>query len=112
LAPTDKSAEKEVKGRLPRYFGQIGLSKKQEEEMRKVAQPFDERISQLRKQINEFEKQIDDHESAKIAACEKLLTEAQKAALKERRDPAELERANRKKPSGKSSPEGSESREK
>jgi hypothetical protein len=93
-----KSAEKdEVKGRLPIYFGQIGLSKKQEDDVRKAAQPYDEKIAQIKKQIKDLDKQVQDQEAAKLAACEKLLTDNQKTVIKERRSQAEVERADRKK---------------
>jgi TolA-binding protein len=92
-----KSAEKEkVKGKLPNYFAQIGLSRKQEDDVRKAAQPYDERIAELRKQIDEMDKQVDEQEAAKLAACEKLLTEGQKTALAERRTAAEAEKAKKK----------------
>ena len=89
-----KSAEKDkVKGKLPTYFGQIGLSKKQEDDVRKIAQPFDEKLSPLHKQVQELGKQIKELEEAKLAACEKSLTEGQRTALKERRATADTERA-------------------
>jgi hypothetical protein len=92
-----KSGKEEVKGRLPIYFGQIGLSKKQEDDVRKAAQPFDEKIVQLKKQIADLDKQIDDLDAEKVTACEKVLTEGQKTALMARRDQAEAEKAARKK---------------
>ncbi len=90
-------AKEEVKGRLPIYFGQIGLSGKQEDEVRKAAQPFEVKIVALRKQIEDLETQIDEQESLKLAACEKLLNENQKTALKGRRESAEAEKAAKKK---------------
>ena len=91
-----KSGDKaETKGRLPIYFGQIGLSKKQEDDVRKVAQPFDDKVAQLRKQVHDLEKQIAEQEEAKTGACEKLLTDGQKIALKERRAQADTEKADR-----------------
>lgn len=87
------TAKDTVKGRLPLYFGQIGLSGKQEDEVRKAAQPFDERIAKAKKQIAELEKQIDEVEAEKLAACEKLLNEGQKTALKARREQAAAEKA-------------------
>ena len=92
---TDK--KEEVKGRLPIYFGQIGLSKKQEDEVRKTAQPFDVKIQGLRKEISELESQIDQLDKEKVLSCEAVLTDNQKAALKARREQAELEKAARKK---------------
>ena len=92
-----KAGKEEVKGRLPIYFGQIGLSKKQEDDVRKAAQPFDEKVVHLRKQIADLDKQIDDLDAEKVAACEKVLTEGQKTALMARRDQAEAEKAARRK---------------
>jgi uncharacterized coiled-coil DUF342 family protein len=92
-----KSTKDEVKGKLPIYFGQIGLSKKQEDDVRKAAQPFDEKIMKVRKQIAELDKQIDDLDDEKVMACEKVLTDGQRTALKARRDQAEAEKAARKK---------------
>ena len=89
-----KSAEKDkVKGKLPTYFGDIGLSKKQQDDVHKIAQPFEEKLAQLHKQVKDLEKQIKEQEEAKLAACEKSLTEVQRAALKERRATAETEKA-------------------
>jgi hypothetical protein len=95
--PDPKSGKEEVKGRLPIYFGQIGLSKKQEDDVRKAAQPFDEKIVTLRKQVADLEKQMDDLDAEKVAACEKVLTDGQKSALMARREQAEAEKAARKK---------------
>ena len=92
-----KAGKEEVKGRLPNYFGQIGLSKKQEDDVRKAGQPFDEKIVGLKKQIAELEKQIDQLEADKLGAAEKLLNESQKTALKGRREAAEAEKSSKKK---------------
>jgi hypothetical protein len=103
-----KSAEKEkVKAKVPMYFGQIGLSKKQEEDVRKAALPFDEKIHELRQKVKELEKQIDEQEAAKTTACEKLLNDSQKTALKGRRETAEKEAAERKR-AGKKAADGDE----
>lgn len=108
-----KSAEKgKVKGKLPLYFGQIGLSKKQEDDVRKAGQPFDEKIAELRQKVAELEKQIDQQDSAKLAACEKLLSENQKSVLKERRETAEKEAAARKKAGKKADGDEKKSEEK
>ena len=104
-----KTAEKgKVKGgELPRYFGQIGLTDKEKEEIRRIAQPFDEKIVELRKQIKELEKQLDEQEAEKLAECEKHLSEGHKTALKERREEAEKAAAARKK-EGKKATNGEE----
>ncbi len=92
-----KGDEKVKKAAIPDYFGQIGLSDKQKEDVRKAAQPFDDKIASLRKQIAELQKQIDEQEDAKLVACEKLLNDGQKQALKGRREAAEAEKASKKK---------------
>ena len=91
-----KADEKVKKAAIPDYFGQIGLSEKQKEDVRKAAQPFDDKIASIRKQIADLEKQIDEQEAAKLVACEKLLNDNQKTALKGRRDEAEKEKAAKK----------------
>jgi TolA-binding protein len=91
-----KSEEKVRKASLPDYFGQIGLSDKQKDDVRRATQEFDEKIASIRKQILDLEKQIDEQEEKKLAAAENLLTEGQKTALKERRETATREKAARK----------------
>ena len=91
-----ESAKAEVKGRLPNYFAQIGLSEKQQERVREAALPFDEKVANLRKQIADLKKQIGQLESDRLVACEKLLNDYQKSALKGRRDEAEKEKAAKK----------------
>jgi hypothetical protein len=92
-----KSDEKVRKASIPDGFGQIGLSDKQKEDVRKAAQPFDDKITSLRKQIADLQKQIDEQEAAKSLACEKFLNENQKTALKGRREAAEAEKTPKKK---------------
>ena len=95
--PEAKTGKEEVKGKPPIYFGQIGLSKKQEDDVRKAAQPFDEKIVRLRRQVAELEEQMDELVAEKVAACERILTEGQKSALMARREQAEAEKEARKK---------------
>ena len=91
-----KSGEEVVKGRLPNYFAKIGLSSKEQERVRDAAQPFEAKIATLRKQIADLKKQIGQLECDKLVACEKLLRDYQKTALKGRRDEAEKEKAAKK----------------
>ena len=89
-----KSAEKDkAKGKLPNHFAKIGLTTKQQDDVRKIAQTFDDKIAQLHKQIQDIEKQIKEQEDAKLAACEKSLTEGQRTALKEARANAEADKS-------------------
>ena len=92
-----KTGEKAVKGKLPNHFDHIGLTKKQEEDVRSAAKPFDEQIVKIRKQVDELEKQIHQLEADKATACEQKLTELQKASLKERRETTAKEAAAKKK---------------
>ena len=88
-----KPDDPKVKATLPDHFGGIGLTEKQKDDVRKAALPFDEKVSQLRIQVKELEKQIRDQETAKLAACEKLLTDVQRASLKELRETVAAEKA-------------------
>jgi hypothetical protein len=71
--PTDKAA-------LPMHFKKLGLSKDQEEKILKLRGEYDQKFAALRKQLQDLEVQ-------ERAAVEKLLTEPQKAKLKELREP-------------------------
>lgn len=94
-----KSAEKGKvrKASLPDYFAKIGLTEKKEDEVRKIVEPFNTKIADLKKQIKELEKQVDEQEAAKEVACEKVLNEAQRALLKEHREEAAAKKKSSKK---------------
>lgn len=64
----------------------LGLSKDQEEKILKVRSDYDAKFAALRKQLQDLEVQ-------EKAAVEKLLTDAQKAKLKELREPSKDDRA-------------------
>lgn len=64
---------------LPMHFKKLALSKDQEEKILTARGEFDQKFAALRKQLQELEVQ-------EKAAVEKLLTEAQKAKLKELRE--------------------------
>ncbi len=91
-----KSDEKVKKASIPDYFGDIGLSEKQKDDVRKATQPMDEKIASLKKQIADLQKQVVEQEGLKLAAAEKLLTDVQKASLKERRATADAEKSAKK----------------
>ncbi len=85
---TDKGKAKR-KTSLPNYFAQIGLSPKQQDDIRKVVEEYDAKVEALRKQIEELE-------AEKLEKCEAALTDGQKTALKERRVAAEAEKKAKK----------------
>jgi hypothetical protein len=65
---------------LPMHFKKLALTKDQEDKILKVRGEYDAKFAALRKQLQELEVQ-------EKAAVEKLLTDAQKAKLKELREP-------------------------
>jgi hypothetical protein len=65
---------------LPMHFKKLALTKDQEEKILKLRGEYDAKFAALRKQLQELEIQ-------EKTAVEKLLTEAQKAKLKELREP-------------------------
>jgi septal ring factor EnvC (AmiA/AmiB activator) len=91
---------KTKKTALPDYFGQIGLSPTQEEDVRKAAEPFDKKMAELRTQIAALQKQLQQLDAERTAACEEKLTDGQKTALKERRTAAAAEKAAKAKKTG------------
>lgn len=92
-----------AKSSLPDYFGQLALSPQQQDEIRKVAEPFDAKLAELRAQMADLQRQLREQDAARTAACEAKLTDAQKTVLKERRDAAAKEAEARKKKTAKSS---------
>jgi hypothetical protein len=81
LLGDDKTKDKEpiiVKASLPRYFKQLGLSDKQKKMVYKVRATYAAKIDDLQKQIDALK----DQEKADL---DNVLTDAQKARLKELR---------------------------
>lgn len=74
---------------LPMHFKKLALSKDQEEKILKVRGEYDAKFAALRKQLQELEIQ-------ERTAVEKLLTEVQKAKLKELREPPKDDKAKEK----------------
>jgi hypothetical protein len=74
---------------LPMHFKKLALTKDQEDKILKVRGEYDAKFAALRKQLQELEVQ-------EKAAVEKLLTEAQKAKLKELREPSKDDKAKEK----------------
>lgn len=72
--------------RVPPFFGQIGLSPDQKEEIYKIRAKHQEKIDAL-------EKQIDAIRGEMLTECESKLTESQKQALENRRASAQSKKA-------------------
>jgi len=71
--------------RVPRYFGDLGLSDAQRESIYKVQ-------AKHQPKIDDLEQQLEDARAALIKDCEKVLTPAQKTALERRRREAAAKR--------------------
>lgn len=65
--------------RVPPFFGQLGLTPEQKEEIYKVRSKHQERIDALRKQIDQAQAEM-------LADCEKVLNPDQRKLLASRRD--------------------------
>ncbi len=72
--------------RVPPFFGQIGLSPEQKEEIYKVRGKHQEKIDSLEKQIAAVRGEM-------MAECESKLTDTQKQALESRRASADSKKA-------------------
>ncbi|GAC1472541.1 MAG: hypothetical protein NVSMB9_19830 [Isosphaeraceae bacterium] len=73
------SAKGDLTRRVPRYYGQIGLTPEQKEAIYKIRQKHHEKLQELHKQIAQIHAEI-------ASECEALLTDSQKKALAERRE--------------------------
>ncbi len=67
--------------RVPRYFGQIGLTPEQRESIYKIQGKHEAKI-------NALEKQIADARAEMLKECESVLTDTQKQLLEQRRKAA------------------------
>ena len=67
--------------RVPRYFGQIGLTPGQRESIYKIRAKHQQQIDALEKQIAEIQAQM-------LSECEALLADTQKQFLEQRRHAA------------------------
>jgi hypothetical protein len=88
-APAEKRAN-DPSRRVPPYFGQIGLTADQKEEVYKVRGKHQPRIDALQKQIAQVQAEM-------LTECEALLTDAQKQALTARREAGAYLRKNQTK---------------
>jgi Spy/CpxP family protein refolding chaperone len=64
------------KGRLPQYYGQLGLSDEQKRQIHKIQSDLGAKIDELQEQINKLKQE-------EKQAIEKVLTAAQRARLLE-----------------------------
>lgn len=67
--------------RVPRYFGQVGLTPDQKEQIYRIKETHMGKIEALKQQIAEAEAKM-------MAECEGVLTEAQRRLLEQRRGTA------------------------
>jgi hypothetical protein len=74
--------------RVPRYFGQLGLSGAQKESIYKIQAKHQPKIDELQKQLLELRAQT-------VKECETVLTDSQKKMLEDRRAGAAEARARR-----------------
>jgi hypothetical protein len=72
--------------RLPTYFGQVGLSPDQRESVYKILAKHQEKIAAL-------EQQLADARTTMMQECEKVLSDAQKQLLEQRRSDTKESRA-------------------
>ena len=63
---------------VPQFFGQVGLSPEQREEIYKIR-------TQHMKQIEALRQQIETQETTMLTECEAVLTDAQRSLLEDRR---------------------------
>jgi hypothetical protein len=79
LTGQDKKEPIIVSVRLPRYYSQLGLTPKQRTEILKIRGKYAAEIQELYQKISDLRDQEDED-------CEKVLTDAQKARLRELRE--------------------------
>lgn len=76
LGQTAKDEPVKFKGVLPQNWGKLGLSDEQKQKVYKVQNDYDQKMATL-------EKQLKDLKAQEKSEMEKVLTEAQKARLRE-----------------------------
>ncbi len=64
--------------RVPRFFGQVGLSLEQKEEIYKIRGKHRQKLEELHKQVAQIQAQM-------LTECESVLTDSQKQTLAARR---------------------------
>jgi hypothetical protein len=74
--PTDTPPQSRAKGMLPRYFKSLGLSDEQKQQVYRIQNTYGAKIDALTAQIKALH-------AEQMQEIEKLLTDAQKARLKE-----------------------------
>ncbi len=89
-----------VRVRLPNYFGQVGLSREQRRELRKICEKFDRQIAELRWKIRQMQQEIRKLREEKEAACLEKLTDEQRQRLEQLKAAAARRRAARRSQAG------------
>jgi hypothetical protein len=87
-APSSAKRSNDPARRVPPYFGQIGLTASQRDEIYKIRAKHQEKIDALEKQIAEARAQV-------LAECETLLTDSQMKLLEQHRRTASEARKSR-----------------
>ncbi len=96
---TPKQLPYVVRVRLPNYFGQIGLTREQRTELRKVCERFDRKIAEIRWRIAQLQAELIRLRNEKEKACEEMLDDVQKQRLDQlRKRAAERRRSRRAQP--------------
>ncbi len=85
-----------VRVRLPNYFAQIGLSRRQRSELRKVCEQFDRKIAERLWKIRQLQEEIRKLRQEKEAACMEKLTDEQRKRLAELKEAAARRRTARR----------------
>jgi hypothetical protein len=77
-APTTVRKVNDPVRRVPDFFGQVGLTKEQREEIYKIREKRLQQVAELEKQVVQIRADM-------VAECEKILTDTQKQMLEARR---------------------------
>ena len=93
---TPKQLPYVVRVRLPNYFGQIGLTREQRTELRKVCERFDRKIAEIRWRIAQLQAELIRLRNEKEKACEEMLDDVQKQRLDQLRKRAAQRRRSRR----------------
>lgn len=91
-AKADSSERRKARGRLPNYYGQIGLSEEQRTQIYGIQSKYRMQLQDLQKQINELRQKQDAEISAVLtkeqsAKLEKTLADVQKRREAQKKNP-------------------------
>src|SRR4051794_13881674 len=76
--PDTKDPDTKLRGFLPKYFKQVGISDDQKQAVYRVQAKYDTKLAELQKKIKDLK-------AEEMLECEKVLTKAQMERLKELR---------------------------